>query len=206
MKYQTLLADPPWPMADSGGRTHSGRSEDYAAAGSGKRIDPDWWGRTTGARSKLPYERMTVEAICALPVRELAAKDAHLYLWTTNRFLLDGYRVVEAWGFKASTLLTWCKAPMGLGFGGAYCPTTEFCIYARRGSLKPLRRMDTTWFAMKRPYLKTGGPAHSAKPPAFIDVIETVSPGPYLELFARERRDGWDAWGNEVDSDVEMAS
>jgi hypothetical protein len=75
----------------------------------------------------------------ASPIGDLAEQDAHLYLWTTNGFLRDAYEVVEAWGFKPSTLLTWCKAPMGIGLGGAYTITTEFVIYARRGKLAPLR-------------------------------------------------------------------
>jgi N6-adenosine-specific RNA methylase IME4 len=182
-EYRTVVADPPWEHPDSGARTHS-------TAG-------NWRGKWLGYESKVPYGRMSVDEIAALPVGRLAAADAHLYLWTTNGFLRRAYDVVDAWGFKSSTVLTWCKAPMGLGLGGAYTITTEFVLFARRGSLRPLRRWDSTWFQFKRPYNHNGAPAHSAKPEGFLDVVEQVSPGPYVELFARRARFGWDYWGDE---------
>lgn len=181
-QFSTIVADPPWEHPDTGGRTQS-------TAG-------NWRGKWLGDESKVPYDRMTLDAIKALPISDFAAKDAHLYLWTTNGFLRRGYDVVEAWGFKPSTLLTWCKAPMGIGLGGAFTITTEFVIYARRGSLKPLRRWDSTWFPFKRPYNHNGAPAHSAKPEGFLDVVEQVSPGPYLEIFARRARFGWEYAGD----------
>src|SRR5205814_6336138 len=134
-----------------------------------------------GYVSEIPYLTMTLDDIRALPVGELAESDAHLYLWTTNRFLEDAWSVARGWGFKPSTLLTWCKAPMGIGLGGAFTITTEFVLYARRGKLKPTRRWDSTWFPFKRPYNHNGAPAHSAKPEGFLDVGEQVSPGPYVE-------------------------
>lgn len=179
-RYSTIVADPPWPHPDTGGRTQS-------TAG-------NWRGKWRGYESKLPYDRMSVEDIASLPIADVVGENAHLYLWTTNGFLRDAYTVVEAWGFKPSTLLTWCKAPMGIGLGGAYTITTEFVLYARRGSLKPTRRWDSTWFQFKRPY--NGAPAHSAKPEGFLDVVEQVSPGPYLEIFARRARFGWDYAGD----------
>jgi len=127
----------------------------------------------------------------------MADRDAHLYVWTVNRHLEDTYRIVRSWGFRPAQILTWCKAPMGLGLGGAYTPTTEHVLFARRGTLKPLSRADSTWWQWKRG-------EHSAKPEAFMDMVERVSPGPYLELFSRRARLGWDVWGNEVDSHVEM--
>lgn len=192
MKYRTIVADPPWQHPDSGARTKS-------TAG-------NWKGKWLGYESRVPYDRMTLDAIKALPVLDVAADNAHLYLWTTNRFLRDSYGVVEAWGFTPSTLLTWCKAPMGLGLGGAFAITTEFVIFARRGSLAPLRRCDSTWFPFKRPYNENGVPAHSRKPDGFLDVVEQVSPGPYLELFARRQRLGWDTWGDEALCHVEMGA
>lgn len=190
-KYRTIVADPPWEHPDSGARTKSTRG--------------NWKGKWLGYESKVPYERMTIDDIKALPVANLAHEDGcHLYLWTTNGFLRRGYEVVEAWGFKPSTLLTWCKAPMGIGLGGAFTITTEFVIYARCGSLAPQRRWDSTWFPFKRPYNANGAPAHSAKPEGFLDVVEQVSPGPYLEMFARRQRLGWDTWGNEALNHVDM--
>lgn len=176
--FATVVVDPPWEHPDSGARTQS-------TAG-------NWRGKWLGYESGLPYERMTLQGIKALPVPDLAAVDAHLYLWTTNGFLRRAYEVVDAWGFRPSALLTWCKAPMGIGLGGPFTNTTEFVIFARRGSLQPLRRWDSTWFQFKRPYNHNGGPAHSAKPEGFLDVVEQVSPGPYAELFARRARLGWE--------------
>jgi N6-adenosine-specific RNA methylase IME4 len=191
-RYRTIVADPPWPHPDSGARTHS---------------NAGWWknGNHDGRQCVVPYARMSLDQIARLPVASLAEHDAHLYLWTTNAFLRDGYRAVESWGFTPSTLLTWCKTPMGLGLGGAYTITTEFVIYARRGSLAPLRRWDSTWFNLKR-YYENGSPAHSAKPDGFLDIVEQVSPGPYLELFARRARFGWDYWGDESLGTVELGA
>lgn len=158
-----------------------------------------------GKTVKIPYETMTLDDITALPVREFAEDNSHLYLWTTNRFLRDTYDIAEAWGFKFSTLLTWCKPPQGLGMGGAYTITTEFCLFCRRGSLPPLRRWDSSWARVSRPY-ENGHIAHSVKPEAFLDIIEQVSPGPYLEMFARRQRLGWDTWGNEALNHVEIVA
>ena len=85
---------------------------------------------------------------------------------------------------------------MGLGLGGTFVNTTEFILFARRGSLPAKRRVDSTWWSWPRPYLAQG-PTHSAKPEAFTDLVEQVSPGPYLEMFARRARFGWDYWGDE---------
>ena len=102
--------------------------------------------------------------------------------------LRDAYDVAEAWGFTPSQVLTWCKAPHGLGPGGAFANTTEFCLFARRNCAHR-QRMDSTWWEWPRA-------AHSVKPAAFFDMVEQVSPGPYVELFARQPRLGWDHWGH----------
>lgn len=112
----------------------------------------------------------------------------------------------EAWGFKPSTLLTWCKPPMGLGLGGTFVNTTEFVIFARRGSLKAQERVPSTWWEWSRPYIGRGGPTHSAKPEAFLDLVERVSPAPRLEMFARRNRLGWHTWGNQSLEHVEVAA
>ena len=178
-RYRTIVGDPPWPIKDSGPRTRS-------TAG--------FWDRpnATGMVSRVPYPTMSLEEIAALPIDTYAEPDAHLYVWTINAYIEQTYEIVRSWGFKPSTLLTWCKAPMGIGLGGAYTITTEYVLYARRGTLKPTRRWDSTWFQFKRPYNHNGAPAHSAKPEGFLDVVEQVSPGPYAELFARRARFGWD--------------
>ncbi len=139
----------------------------------------------------LTYPTMTVEQIGALPVRDLAEDHAHLYLWTTQRYLWDVIAIATAWGFTGSTLLTWCKAPTGFSLGGAYGKATEFCLFARRGTLPALSKINRDWWQWPRT-------AHSAKPEAFLDLVERVSPAPRLELFARRNRLGWDTWGNEA--------
>lgn len=141
---------------------------------------------------------MTVEEIKALPVAKLAAENCDLYLWTTQKYLPDAFGVLEAWGFRYCQTLTWCKTPRGTGQGGLYCPTTEFLLLGRKGKMPVKKRVDTTWWNVKRTM------HHSEKPEHFQEVIETVSDGPRLELFARRKRLGWHAWGNEVPCDVVM--
>jgi N6-adenosine-specific RNA methylase IME4 len=138
---------------------------------------------------------MTVVEIRAL--QPPADDDAHLYLWTTNRYLRDAYGVVEAWGFSSPTVLVWCKPhDQGL-FGGAFLSNVEFVLFARRGTLAHRAKIGSRWFTWPRA-------EHSAKPEAFLDLVEQVSPGPYLELFARRNRFGWDTWGNECLEHVDL--
>ncbi len=139
----------------------------------------------------LPYSTLTEAEISALPVATLAAKDAVLYLWTVNCQVEAAYRIVRAWGFTPKTLLTWAKTPRGLGLGGTFTQTTEHVLFARRGRDLRTDRTDRTCWQWPRG-------SHSAKPEAFLDLVESVSPGPYLEMFARRNRLGWDTWGNEA--------
>lgn len=143
----------------------------------------------------LPYPQMTVEEIAALKVP--ADKDAHLYIWTVNKYVEATYDIARSWGFEPVCLLTWIKAPMGIGLGGTFCSNTEFVLFCRRGNLKAKRKVDTRWWGWPRG-------KHSEKPEEFQTVVESVSPGPYLEMFARRKRHGWASWGNEIASDVEM--
>lgn len=199
--YSTIVADPPWPMPESG-KTSRGTTDTrgvYTAKG-GRRVDGTWWGRHRGGTVDIPYSTMSLADIEALNVGSLASSDAHLYLWTTNRFLEDAYRLARAWGFRPAQLLTWCKPPMGIGFGGAFTTTTEFVVFARRGTLKAKQRVDSSWWEWSRVYVD-GHISHSTKPAAFLDVVESVSPGPYVELFARAPRLGWDSWGYGYESE-----
>jgi N6-adenosine-specific RNA methylase IME4 len=147
----------------------------------------------------MPYQQMKVAEIMALPVGQLAADDCDLYLWATQKYLPDAFGVLEAWGFRYCQTLTWCKTPRGTGQGGLYCPTTEFLILGRKGKMPDKKRVDSTWWNVKRPHN-----CHSAKPEFFQDMIEAMSDAPRLELFARRKRLGWHHWGNEIASDVEM--
>lgn len=186
--FRTIVADPPWPMKGAGPlRGREGFSDAICAAS-----------------KPMPYSTMSIEEICSLEIP--AEKDAHLYVWTTNAFLADAFRVVDAWGFKYSTTLVWAKAPMGGGLGGCYGIATEYVLFARRGTLPATSRVGRNWFNWKRPYDSRGKPKHSAKPAEFFSLVESVSPGPYLEMFARSPRPGWAVWGNEVQSDVEITA
>ena len=167
-KFRTICADPPWEMD----RTPGGCARRKGAKGN----------------APMPYPMMPLAEIEAMPVAGVADKDAHLYLWTINRYVEQAYSVARAWGFKPSTLLTWAKKPRGIMLG-TFTGSTEFILFARRGTCKALSRLDTTWFPWPRHN------AHSRKPEAFQDMVETVSPGPRLELFARRARPGWTVWG-----------
>ena len=168
--YATIVADPPWS---------------YDAAFHGGSPRPDGRGHL---RRGFPYSTLAISDIAALPVGDLAAHDAHLFLWTTNRYLPDAFTVLSGWGFRYSTTLVWMKKAMGLGLGGTFTLTTEFVLYGRRGKPQHLRRHDSTWFYDSRRF-------HSTKPASFGDMVEQVCPGPYVELFARQPRLGWDSWG-----------
>jgi N6-adenosine-specific RNA methylase IME4 len=146
---------------------------------------------------------MTIADIAALPVADFAEADAHLYLWAINAHLEASYSVARAWGFRPAQLLVWAKTPRGLGLGGAFTSTTEFVLFARRGSLRAIARTESSWWNWKRPEDRTG-PSHSRKPDGFLDMVEQVSPGPYLEMFARRARFGWDYFGDESLGTAEM--
>jgi len=127
---------------------------------------------------------MTLDEIRALPVADLAI-DSRLYLWTTNRYLRYAWSVVEAWGFEPhDRLLVWCKTPR--------CTanvTTEYILIGKRGKPPRMPWHGTTWFPWPLQSV------HSRKPDGFYDLVESWSPGPYVDLFCREPRFGWDSWG-----------
>lgn len=165
--------------------------------------DPPWPSmhqRSTYHRGKPErhYSTMTVEDICSMPVSPLAAPNAHLWLWGVNRLMESAYEVVRAWGFTPMSLVTWCKPGPGMGY--YFRTNTEHCIFATRGApMVPEDAVLSTWFQWPRS-------EHSAKPAAFGDLVEQVSPGPYLELFARAPRLGWDAWGKGYESALGAAA
>jgi N6-adenosine-specific RNA methylase IME4 len=183
MRYRTIVADPPWPY------------------------DEGWpgWGMNREQRLALPYPSMTLDEIRSLPVVPLIEPEGYLFLWTTNRYLEDAFAVARHWTFRPRQVLTWCKPPRGEGPGGMFATTTEFVLVAQRiGPRSNARgrrtngvRVDTSWWEWPRL-------AHSQKPDAFLDLVEQVSPGPYLEMFARRNRLGWDTWGNEALEHAEL--
>lgn len=191
-KYNVIYADCPWKLT-------AGRELSSYKVVDGKQV---WNSEHTKSRP-LAYPIMSVEEIKNMPIRGLANKNAHLYMWVTNSHLPFVFEIIKAWGFNYSTTLVWAKNPMGGGLGGAFRVTTEFLIFARKGTLKTLDTTVGTWFNVKRAY-ENGYPKHSAKPAFFHELIEKTSPGPYLELFARKERDGWDVYGNEVNNSIAL--
>lgn len=190
MKYNTILADPPWQT--KAGRPMAG----YKIVDGVQIFNPG-----SNKSRDLAYKTMSVSEIAGMPIKDLAADNAHLYLWVTNQYLLQAAEVITAWGFKYSTTLVWAKNSMGGGLGGNFRINTEYLLFATRGSLPAKERVTGTWFNVKREYVN-GYPCHSKKPSFFHDLIEKVSPGPHLELFARNQRRGWDVFGNQVENSI----
>lgn len=156
--------------------------------------DPPWaYEKRAGDvthRADLPYPSMTTDEICALPVAERCEDDCILWLWTTNAFMRDAFRVLDAWGFQEKTILTWVKDRMGTG--DWLRGQTEHCILAVRG--KPIVQLTNETTVLHGPVRE-----HSRKPDEFFAFVERLCPGPKLEMFAREPRAGWAAWGAETE-------
>lgn len=169
-KYQIICADPPWELTRAGG-----------------------W-HTTKNHIGLAYPVMSVDDIKMLPVKSITCSTSFLFLWVVNAFVEYAYDVSRSWGFRPVSLLTWCKKPIGIGPGGFFASTTEFILYARKGSCPDGRRkeINTSWWNWDR------GKRHSEKPNAFFKLIEDHFNGPRIELFARKEREGWDVWGDEI--------
>lgn len=166
-RYTTIVVDPPW------------------------RYDAPAYGYGADAN----YPTMTKEELLQMPVGLWARDLSHLYLWTTNTFLVDAWEIAKAWGFEPKTILTWIKRrPTGdrwLGMGRYFRGCTEHIVFATRGNLNTLREDEPNFFFGARG-------VHSEKPSAFYDMVERVSPGPYLDVFSRKQRFNWDTWGNEA--------
>lgn len=159
--------------------------------------DPPWDIQQKGARgAEMHYDLMSLDRIKAMPVADLAEDDAHLWLWVTNGTLRHGYDVAEAWGFTVRSPLTWIKFRLGLG--NYLRNATEHVLFATRGRAPVNFNSQPTW-------INAPVQDHSHKPEEQYALIERVSSGPYLELFARRRppsRADWSVWGNEIDSDI----
>jgi N6-adenosine-specific RNA methylase IME4 len=175
-EYQTILVDPPWQFTNKTGKV----------APEHKRLSR--------------YGTMTLDAIKALPVGEIATTPAHLYLWCPNAMLPEGLAVMQAWGFTYKSNLVWHKVRKdggsdGRGVGFYFRNVTELILFGVRGknarTLAPGRRQVNLLATRKR--------EHSRKPDEQYEIIEACSPGPYLELFARGTRQGWTMWGNQAD-------
>jgi N6-adenosine-specific RNA methylase IME4 len=189
-RYRTIVADPPWPFRWSGGGATrvNARGEVHV---------------NHKFKKGLEYETMSVDEIAALPVVDRADDDAALFLWTTEEMALEGHavRVARAWGFEPMRTIVWCKR--GAGLGKFPRPAHELVLVCRRGSIDFASTDTMSWQVWKFPY-ENGARKHSAKPDGFYDLVERVTPGPYLELFARRARFGWDYWGDQSLGTVEL--
>lgn len=172
--FSTILADPPWRFSNRTGKV----------APEHKRL-----GR---------YATMSLNEIKALPVADAAAGNAHLYLWVPNALLPEGIDVLRAWGFRYITNIVWAKrrkdgGPDGRGVGFYFRNVTELLLFGVKGSMRTLgpgRRQVNMIESRKR--------EHSRKPDEQYRLIESCSPGPYLELFARYPQPDWHVWGNDA--------
>jgi N6-adenosine-specific RNA methylase IME4 len=180
--FATILADPPWRFVNRTGK-----------------MAPEH-------RRLRRYHTMDFDEIGAMPVAKHAAIAAHLYLWVPNALLTEGLAVMQAWGFTYKTNLVWYKVrkdggPDGRGVGFYFRNVTELVLFGIRGRLRtlPPGRTQVNLFHTRKE-------EHSKKPTELYRVIETCSPGPYLELFARERRAGWTQWGDELDTYLDRRS
>jgi N6-adenosine-specific RNA methylase IME4 len=174
MRFGTILADPPWRFANRTGKM----------APEHKRLSR--------------YSTMTLQEIMELPVSQLALPHSHLYLWIPNALISEGLEVMKRWGFSYKTNIVWHKirkdgGPDGRGVGFYFRNVTELVLFGTRGNLRtsaPGRKQVNIVISRKR--------EHSRKPDELYPIIEQCSPGPYLELFAREKRPGWAQWGDEL--------
>lgn len=178
--YQTVLADPPWRFQNRTGKV----------APEHRRLDR--------------YDTMTLEEIKALPVEGSLSKNAHLYLWVPNALLPEGLEVMKAWGFRYVSNVVWAKrrkdgGPDGRGVGFYFRNVTEILLFGVRGSMRTLAPARS-----QVNMIETRKREHSRKPDEQYDFIESCSPGPRLEMFARYPREGWDVWGNEAQSEDEV--
>jgi N6-adenosine-specific RNA methylase IME4 len=174
--FHTVLADPPWRFQNRTGK-----------------VAPEH-------RRLCRYDTLGLDEIMALPVPDLVQDRAHLYLWVPNALLAEGLAVMAAWGFTYKTTLVWHKVRKdggsdGRGVGFYFRNVTEVVLFGVRGknarTLAPGRTQTNLIATRKR--------EHSRKPDELYPIIEACSPGPFLELFARDRRPGWVSWGQEVE-------
>lgn len=177
-KFATIMADPPWQFQNRTGKM----------APEHKRLNR--------------YPTMALPEIMALPVSKVAAETAHLYMWVPNALLAEGLQLMAAWGFQYKSNLVWYKirkdgGPDGRGVGFYFRNVTELILFGVRGknarTLQPGRTQTNVIATRKR--------EHSRKPDEQYDLIESCSPGPFLELFGRGTRPGWKTWGNQADDD-----
>lgn len=173
--YGTILADPPWRFDNRSGKV----------APEHKRLSR--------------YETLSLEEIEQIPVSFVAGEKSHLYLWVPNALLQEGLEVMKAWGFQYKTNIVWHKirkdgGPDGRGVGFYFRNTTELVLFGIRGSI---RTLDPGRSQVN--IIRTQKQEHSRKPEVLYEIIEKCSNGPFLEIFARGKRKGWDVYGDQAE-------
>lgn len=179
--FGTVLADPPWRFTNRTGK-----------------MAPEH-------RRLSRYSTMELKEIMELPVAQLVQPRSHLYLWVPNALILEGLEVMRRWGFTYKSNLVWYKVrkdggPDGRGVGFYFRNVTELVLFGVRGSLRtgPAGRRQVN-------VVSTRKREHSRKPDEIYDLIESCSPGPFLELFARHGRPGWTQWGDQAQEDRQLS-
>ena len=166
-RYGSILIDPPWRFSNRTGK-----------------VGPEH-------KRLHRYETMSFEDIAALPVSKIALPQSHLYLWSPNALLAEALEIMKAWGFTYKTNIVWYKVrkdggPDGRGVGFYFRNVTELLLFGIKGKLRTLapgRRQVNIFITRKQ--------EHSRKPDCVYDLIQRCSPGPYCELFSRQRVPGW---------------
>jgi N6-adenosine-specific RNA methylase IME4 len=182
-EYATILADPPWRFLNRTGKV----------APEHKRLSR--------------YDTLSLEEIKQIPVQSVAGNKSHLYLWVPNALLPDGLEVMKAWGFTYKSNIIWHKVrkdggPDGRGVGFYFRNTTELVLFGIRGSM---RTLDPGRSQVN--IIRTQKQEHSRKPDELYDLIERCSPAPFLEIFARGKRQGWDVFGDQAEEyNIEWAT
>jgi N6-adenosine-specific RNA methylase IME4 len=171
MKYNTIVIDPPWPISLQG------------------KVN-----RRSNTKTKLPYSTLTFKQICDFSIKDFAEKGAHIYLWTTNKFLRKAFEVFDSWKVNFHLVLVMVK-PSGIAPSMGYVFGIEFCLLGFYG--KPMQKFQDigklNWF---KGFNKAGN--HSSKPDEFYNLVEKMSPSQRIDIFSRKNRKNWSVWGNEI--------
>jgi len=179
-KYKTIYADPPWSYNSKKPTTAK------RPTAMGISLTPDYY-----------YDTMSVEEIKSLPVKNISEKDSVLFLWATNPMIREALEVMESWGFKYITMITWYKTN-SKGMGYWFRGYTEHLLFGKKGNVKSFR-------SKIKNIQKHNVTKHSEKPGLFRKLIEeaTLNLNPKIEIFARNRVEGWDSWGDELTDTIQ---
>jgi N6-adenosine-specific RNA methylase IME4 len=170
-KYEVILADPAWQ---------------YRNKKTGGNM-------ISGAEQK--YDTLSTEEICALPVKDISSRNCCLFLWATTPLLPNAFKVMDAWGFEYKTAIYWRKI-MSMGLGYWFRGQVEVCLFGIKGNIPAFHSQSPN-------FLQTKAGIHSRKPKELMNIIGPCIEklNPKIELFSRQKIEGWDSWGNQVPAD-----